>query len=76
MNYSDYFENKVAANLSKDFNLIVLKTKSTDHLDRISETRMFPTSAALFSYVDTLDPYVIHMADNVITAKVMDYGVS
>ena len=43
MNYSDYFENKVAAALSNQFNLVILKTKAGTDLDFISETKLFST---------------------------------
>jgi hypothetical protein len=73
MNYSDYFENKVAATLSQEFNLIILKTDPNTYSDFISETKLFPTMSDVYSYLDALDPYAIIMSDKVITAKVMNY---
>ena len=74
MNYSDYFENKVAAALSNQFNLVILKTKAGTDLDFISETKLFSTMSQVWSVIDELDPYAVIMQDNLITIKVMDYG--
>jgi len=74
MNYSDYFENKVAAALSNQFNLIIVKTKATTQLDFISETILLDSMKEVWSIIDSLDPYSVIMADKVITVKVMDYG--
>jgi hypothetical protein len=74
MNYSDYFENKVAAALSNKLNLIIVKTKAATQFDFISETRMLDSMEQVWKVVDQLNPYNILMADNTITIKVMDYG--
>jgi hypothetical protein len=74
MNYSDYFENKVAAALSNQFNLIIVKTQATTQVDFISETILLDSMKEVWSIIDSLDPYSVIMADKVITVKVMDYG--
>jgi hypothetical protein len=74
MNYSDYFENKVAAALSNQFNLIIVKTKATTNLDFISETKLFDSMSQVWEVIDQLDPYAIFLQENVVTIKVMDYG--
>jgi hypothetical protein len=74
MNYSDYFENKVAAALSNKFNLIVVKTKANTELDFISESLILDSMKEVWSSIAALDPYSISLVNNTITAKVMDYG--
>jgi hypothetical protein len=74
MNYSDYFENKVAAALSNKFNLVVVKTKATTQLEYISDTLVLDSMKEVWSVIDTLDPYLVSLENNNITAKVMDYG--
>lgn len=74
MNYSTYFENKVAANLSNRFNLIVLGTDPVTQKDFIKSTTMVSSSEEAFSQLDKLDPYQVQIAERVITAKVMNYG--
>ncbi len=74
MNYSEYFENKVATILSNSFNLTILKTKAVNQLDFISETLSLETMDEVWSIINKLDPYNIHMSNNTITIKVMDYG--
>lgn len=74
MNYSDYFENKVAAALSNKINLVILKTKAVNQLDFISETRLLDSMEQVWSLVEQLDPYNVLLEDNTVTLKVMDYG--
>jgi hypothetical protein len=74
MNYSEYFENKVAAALSNKINLVILKTKAVNQLDFISETRLLDSMEQVWSLVEQLDPYNVLLEDNTVTLKVMDYG--
>jgi hypothetical protein len=74
MNYSDYFENKVAAALSNKLNLIIVKTKAATQLDFISETMLLDSMKEVWSVIDSLDPYSVTLTDKIVTVKVMDYG--
>ncbi len=74
MNYSEYFENKVAAVLSNQFSLTIVKTKATTQLDFISEIKLLSSMEEVWAVINLIEPYNIFMVNNDITVKVMDYG--
>lgn len=73
MNYSTYFNNKVAANLSNKFNLLIVETEAGTHNEFLKSDQLFDSMKELNAVLDTIDAYAVIMADNIITAKVMRY---
>jgi len=74
MNYSKYFEDKVAAILSNKFSLTIVGTKPLTQVETIIENKVLDSMDQVWSVINSLDPYNIFMSDNSVTIKVWDYG--
>jgi hypothetical protein len=74
MNYSTYFENKVATVLSNKINLTVIKIQAKTHLEFIQSTGLFDTFNEVYAFVAHLDPFNFEIKGNNVTVKVMEYG--
>jgi hypothetical protein len=73
MNYSTYFENKVAAVLSNQFNLVTLKVKPGTDKEFLSETKLFDSMEPIWDIIDQLNPYAVILQEQVVTIKVLDH---
>lgn len=65
MNYSTYFENKIAEQLFKDYNVFVLSEKNL-----ILQNFSTPSIKAVDKLIDKLDPYNVLYEGNTITLEV------
>jgi len=72
MNYSTYFEHKVAALVDDKVNLTVVSVNRASSIETIVLSMLFDSGTAALDYLDMLDPFVVTMKEQFITAKILE----
>lgn len=71
MNYSDYFENKVASHFSDDYNVTVVSV-SLDSVETIKKNVLLSSYSKVEELIEEHDPFAVFISNKDVVLKVYE----
>ena len=72
MNYSTYFEHKLATVFDDKINVTVVSTNRATLVESIVDSLLFDSDATALAYISALDAFAVILKGSMITAKIFE----